>query len=297
MSRWPLLFICVGLIAAGLAYDQVSRTETVEASQTVVEEEPIITPSVGTEPSLNAAWYCPLGSSEADGFADHTVNVSNFAETPAVANLSVLTEEGSRGGRRVELAPQSTIQIQLSEIQSEAIAGAVVEATGGDVVVGHTVDTEHGSASGPCGTHVSNEWYFASGIVGGEGTGDADFYLALMNPFPESASFSASFQPDDRAPREPAELQGRVVPARSVVLVNVGDFVSRADEVAAAIRTGRGRLVVERLQVMDGGLGASGASLQLGVPTPANSWLLTAGRLHAEGDHRVTVYNLSLIHI
>lgn len=289
MSRWPLLFVCIGLVVAGVAYDQVSVDEaTAVVSQ--AESDPIVSPSVNVTPSLNAAWYCAVGSSDPTGFADHTVNISNFAEEVAVANLTVLTEDGPRGGRRIELAPRTTARVKLSEIQTEATAGAVVEATGGAVVVGHTVETSQGAASGPCATHVSNEWYFASGRVGGEDTGDAEYFISLMNPFPESAVFDARFRAVGRT-REPGDLQGMVVPPRSVVVVKVGDYVKREEEVATAIRTQRGRLVVERLQVMDGGVGASGAALQLGVPTPANSWLLTAGRLHAEGEHRVTVYN------
>jgi hypothetical protein len=284
MNRWPVLFVLVGLVGAGLAYDQAVDMP-VAATETATDQR-IISPSMTDPPRLDGAWYCPVGSSEIGGFADHQVNISNLSDEQAVANVSIVTEDGPGPGRRIVLAPKTTERVKLSETLSSELAGAVVEITGGRGAVGHTVTTAQGVAEGPCATNASNTWYFAAGRT----TRDSTQYLALMNPFPETAVFDVEFQAVGRS-REPGPLQGAFVEARSVRIIEVGDYVSREEDLATKITTNRGRLVVERLQVLDGELGPSGAALQLGVPTPAPSWIFTAGRIHENGEDLLTIFN------
>jgi hypothetical protein len=284
MNRWPIAFVLFGLLAAGLAYDQtVDMPSAVQSTET---EQVVVSPSVGEPARLDGAWYCPIGSSSPNGFADHEVNISNLSDDPAVANLSILTGDGPGPGRRIELAPRSTERVKLSDTQAADVAAAVVEIIGGRGAVGHTVTTAQGVAEGPCATSASNTWYFAHGRT----SRDSTQYLALMNPFPETAVFDVEFQAVGRS-REPGPLQGAFVRARSVRLIDVGEFVRREEALATKITTARGRLVVERLQLLDGQLGPSGAAVQLGVPTPSPSWIFTAGRIHDSGDDLLTIYN------
>lgn len=283
-GRWPIIFVIVGLLAAGIAYDEVSAVPP--GGQTTEADQVVVSPSMGEPPRLDGAWYCPVGSSAPGGFADHEVYISNLSDEPAIANLSILTGEGPGPGRRIELPPRSTERVQLSETQLADVAGAVVEIIGGRGVVGHSVETEQGVAEGPCATHAASTWYFASGRT----SRDSTQYLALMNPFPENAVFDVEFQAVGRS-REPETLQGAFVEARSIKLIDVGDFVRREELLATKITTARGRLVVERLQLVNGDLGPSGAALQLGVPTPSPSWIFTAGRIQSSGDDRLTIFN------
>jgi hypothetical protein len=284
MSRLSLVFLVVGLPAAALLYD---RVDPPRSPSELPAESAIVTPSVSDPAPLDGAWYCPMGSTSEGGFADHRVHISNLSEDAAVANLVLLTGEGDRSTLRVDLPPMSTHEYPLSSITAAEVAGAVVEIIGGTGVVGHTVDTPSGQAEGPCSTHVSSSWYFASGRT----TRDSKQYLALMNPFPEDVRYNVEFYRSAGRPRKPAALTGQEVPANSIRIIEVGEYVAREDAVAAAITTDRGRLVVERLQVLDGELGPSGATLQLGVVAPAQSWMLPAGRVHEGGDDRVIVFN------
>jgi len=284
MNRYAVAFVLLGLVAAGLAYDRV--VDMPPSRLTVESDQLVVSPSMADPPRLDGAWYCPVGSSTAGGYADHVINITNLADEPAVANLGIVTDAGPGPRRRIELAPRSTQRVQLSEIQVSAVAGAVVEITGGRGAVGHSVMTAQGLAEGPCATHASSTWYFAAGRT----TLDSQEYLVLMNPFPETAVFDVQFQAVGRS-REPGPLQGAFVEARSVRIIDVNRFVTREESLAAKITTARGRLVVERLQLLDGQLGPAGAALQLGVPTPARSWMFTAGRVQEGGDDLLTVYN------
>ncbi len=282
--RWALAFVLVGTLAAGLIYDQL--VPTTPDGTSIETDQLVVSPSMVDPPRLDVAWYCPVGSSAAGGYADHVVNIANLDEESAVANLTLITGDGAGPRRRIELAPLSTQRIALSEIQSSDIAGAVVEIIGGRGAVGHTVTTETGVAEGPCATEASNSWYFAAGRT----KADAKEFLVLMNPFPETARFDVEFQGLGRS-RQPGELQGAFVAARSIRVIEVNPVITDEASVAATVTTNRGRLVVERLQLLDGQFGPAGAALQLGVPTPAPSWMFTAGRIQSGGDDLLTIYN------
>lgn len=286
MIRFSIVFVVVGLLVAGVLYDEVDRTVT---SPTVAEEVPLVTPSVSDPARLDGAWFCAMGSSSPGGFADHQVQISNLSENAAVANISILTGEGKGPTLRVEMTPLSVQSVDLSSISQADIAGAVVEIIGGTGMVGHSVQTEFGLAEGPCATHVASSWIFASGRT----TRDSREYLALMNPFPEDVVYNVEFYRSAGRPRRPADLQGGVIPASSIQIIEVDSYIAREEAIAATITTVRGRLVVERLQTLDGVLGPSGAAIQLGVVAPAQSWMLPAGRIHAAGDDRVIVFNPS----
>ena len=282
--RASLLFIVVGSIVAGVLYD---RLNNIVVSGTSASEEAIVTPSVGDPARLDGAWFCAMGSSLPGGFADHFIHISNLSNEAAVANVDILTGAGPGPTVRIEMAPLSTQTVALSSIAEAEFAGAVVEIIGGTGVVGHTVETEQGSAEGSCSTHVSNSWHFASGRT----TRDSRQYLALMNPFPEDVVYNVEFYRAAGRPRRPADLQGGVIPASSVQIIEVDSFVAREEAVATVVTTVRGRLVVERLQTLDGVLGPQGAALQLGVVAPAQSWVLAAGRVHDGGDDKIIVFN------
>src|SRR4029453_15041345 len=78
--------------------------------------------------------------------------------------------------------------------------------------------------------------------------------------------------------REPLRWQGFTVPARSTVGVDVGDDVTRREQVSATLRARSGRLVVYRLQLFDGSGDTGGVSVALGQTAPGHDWLFAHGR-------------------
>ncbi len=296
MIRLAIAFVVIGLVASGLLYDRLDPPS--DRVEVAAAESVIVTPSVSDPSRLDGAWFCAIGSSTEEGYvgsddettrADHEIQVSNLSNSEAVANIQILTSEGRGPNLRIELSPLSTTPIDLATLAEFEVAGAVVEIIGGTGVVSHTVTTDQGPATGPCGTHVSSTWYFA----GGRTTLDSKAYLALMNPFPEDVVYNVELYRAAGRPRRPGALQSGVVPASSVAVIELGEHEGREDVVAVAITTVRGRLVAERLQVVDGQLGPTGAALQLGVTAPATSWMLPSGRIHSEGDDQVIVFNPS----
>ena len=236
--------------------------------------------------ALSTVWFCPVGSGSPEGIGLHTLALANIGETDAVATVNMLNGSGPGPSVRIDLPPRSTEEVEVAELDTSNLVGAVVEIVGGKGVVGHSVATNRGVAQAPCGTATSDSWYFADGTT----TRDSSQFLVLLNPFSQDVVFDIEFQTAERT-RIPDELQAAVVRGRSVRLINVGDYVSREAHVATSITTVQGRLAVERLQFFDGQLGPEGIALSSATIEPRQFWSLPAGRVHEGGDQRVTLFN------
>ena len=73
----------------------------------------------------------------------------------------------------------------------------------------------------------------------------------LFNPFPDDAIVDGVFSTEDGI-RQPERFDGLVVPGRGTVAVDLGDDVTRREEVAATITARNGRIVVDRILRLDG---------------------------------------------
>jgi hypothetical protein len=283
MIRWATISLLAGLLVIGVLYDRSSPAGPGTEVQMVAE---VSSPVVYRPGPLTAVWYCPVGSADAGGFASHEIAITNTGTEPAIANLTVLTDDGPSIALRQEIQPAATSVVDLPSLGSDSVASALVEIVGGEGLVGHTVVTSEGPATGPCATDAADEWFFAGGAT----TRGSQNYLVLMNPFGEDAVFDAEFRTETRT-RRPNALRSDVVKARSTKVIDVTEHVSRADMVSAEIDVTVGRLVVERLQTFDGELGPKGAALTLGVATPKPDWFFPAGRVVPGADHRLVIYN------
>lgn len=282
-TRWSALAVLFGILVAGVAYD---RVETAPLVPLVPETPEPVTPALSADPAISTVWFCPVGSGSPEGIGLHMLALANIGESDAVATVNLLNGSGPGPSVRIDLPARSTEQLDVAELDTSNLVGAVVEIVGGQGVVGHTVATNRGVVEAPCGTATSDSWYFADGTT----TRDSSQFLVLLNPFSQDVVFDVEFQTTERT-RVPDELQAAVVRGRSVRLINVGDYVSREAHVATSITTVQGRLAVERLQFFDGQLGPAGVALSSAAIEPRSFWAFPAGRLHEGGDQRVTLFN------
>lgn len=189
--------------------------------------------------------------------------------------------------RRIEVGPRSRVRLAMSELVTAPIASALVESVGGGLVVEHEVSSIHGIDAKPCATGASDEWHFAWGTTARE----ARELLVLFNPFPDDAIVEGVFSTEDTV-REPGRFAGGlVVPGRSTVGIDLGDDVTRRDEVAATLRTRTGRLVVDRIVRVNEEDGDRGLTVQLGVNEPQRTWVFPDGLASDVVGERFVVYN------
>ncbi len=244
-------------------------------------------PAVPPAATGSSTWYCAAGTAVPEGTADHTVVMANPGDTPVTATLEVVAGDVRRPGAPasavpdpvavpVELPARGRIEVRLGDVVEAPLAAAVVEVAGPGVAVEHRIAGPHGADVGPCANFAAPTWHFAWGAT----TRDARELVVLFNPFPSPATVDATFTTED-GPREPLRLQGFPVPARSVVGLDLGDDVTRSEQVSATFSARSGRVVVERVEQFDGTFDYQGLTLGLGAPEAAATWVFADGAASA----------------
>jgi hypothetical protein len=185
----------------------------------------------------------------------------------------------------IEMAANSRRSLALRELVTAPVASALVETSTGGVVVEHEVRSIHGFDVKPCVTSPASTWHFAWGDT----TAEARHLLVLFNPFPDDAIVDGTFSTEEGA-RAPERFDGFVVPARGTVAVDVGDDVTRREEVAATITARNGRIVVDRIVRLDDDPDR-GLTVQAGVPEPQPAWVYPEGLVSEAVREEYVVYN------
>lgn len=323
--RLPIVVLVLGTLVAALLVDRaVDDTPSVETADAIdASVFPIASPG-----ARSSTWYCAGGTADEEGFADHTVLLLNPTEQEATVTVTVHAgelappslvvdpddldeddgeepaddESGDEGDEEstttaassdlpepqvqtVTVGAQSREQIVLSEVVTAPVASALVESSLGGLVVEHEVRSIHGYDAKPCATAAAPEWHFAWGDT----SVDSRELLVLFNPFPRDAIVDGRFSADDGI-REPVRFDGLVVPARGTIGVDLGDDVTRRDQVSGTITTRSGQIVVDRVLRIDGDEGR-GLTVQTGVPQPQQSWVFPDGYRSDEVREEFVVYN------
>lgn len=285
--------------AAGSAGDitvEEPAEETVDEEtadeEPVEDEEPAEDESPDGEASAEEAE--PEAEPTGPVRAEHVVTVTNLGEDTRHATVSVHPGREEPVVFDLEVAASSSQVIELADHAQGPAVAALVEADGGDVVVSHQLEGDHGIDSGPCASTSSDVWHFAWGDT----SRDSAEVIAIFNPFPGDAVVDLRFSTDEGV-REPRALTGLVVPGRSVIVADVSAEVTRRDQVSTTLTTRSGRVVAERIQVADGsqrdGDLPSRLGLAVDVGTPEASLLSTHpyGYFGPGAAQDVVVYNPS----
>lgn len=312
LRRLPALLALGGLIAAGVAADggDAGGDPSTGVTPAAVPAHRLM--PVAAAGDGGATWYCAAGTAGDDGAelspaapvagaadegseggdgpgeraltADHVVVVTNTGAEGRTAVVTVVGGDVARAAgpaaatpgepvvQELEVPAHGQATLRLGDVVDAPLAAAVVEVDGGDVAVEHRVRGDHGADAVPCSTSPSPRWHLAWGAT----TRDAVHLVVLFNPFPSPAIVDAVFMTESGA-REPVRFQGLPVPARSVVGVELGDDVRRAERVSATVEVRSGSIVVEHVQVYDGSLGRRGVSLTPGAPGPGTTWVFAGG--------------------
>jgi hypothetical protein len=283
-DRRTLVVRCLALGVVALAVAAVIAVDgDGDTAATPPAPAAALMPAVAPASLGSSTWYCAAGTAVPDGEADHTVVMANAGDEPVTATLDVVPGDVRRPAtpaspvpdaatQPVTIGPRSRIEVRLGDVVAAPLAAAVVEVDGPGMAVEHRVSGPHGADVAPCASFAAPAWHFAWGST----TRDARELVVLFNPFPSPATVDATFTTED-GPREPVRLQGFPVPARSVVGIDVGDDVTRSEQVSATFRARSGRVVAERVERFDGSLGAVGLSLGLGAPEAAGQWVFADG--------------------
>lgn len=318
MSRRVSILVILGAFLLGaIAIDGAVDDEPEVVEDTVDRTEfPIATAA----DSLSSTWYCAGGTAEGeDPFANHIIDILNptdgriqvtltayggeIAPPPAAPDDEADEADEKKDSDKTtttkanepadapepvvqdfELAARSRQQVELSDLVTADVASALIEGSGG-LIVEHEIVSEHGRDAKPCSTSASDSWHFAWGRT----SADARELLVFFNPFPDDAIIEGVFS-TDAGIREPLRFAGLVVPARGTLAVDLGDDVTRREEVAATITARSGRVIVDRIQLVNGDAGR-GLTVQTGIPEPQTQWVFPYGFSSDAIREQYSVYN------
>jgi len=275
--RLPILLVVVAFLVGAVALD---ARDIDEPMATVVPFDRF-GPTVPEANEPSSTWYCAAGSATAtpDGAAEQLLVLTNDATEARSATVSAFGDDGQQGSTELELPPSSRTQFAVSSIVQASWAAALVEASGGGVGVEHVLSGPAGRAAGPCASSVSPTWYLP---VGSTELG-VQHLLTLFNPFPDAAVVDLLFETDTDT-RQPPELQGMVVPARTVRVVDVSNVVTVRRQLATVVQARSGLVVAEQLEIVgDDSELPQGLTLLMGAPTSAPQWYFADGRPLIDG--------------
>jgi hypothetical protein len=283
LGRGPVIGVIVGLLLLG---GLVDRTRPEQGPPPRPAEEASAMPTAAPPDALSSTFYCAGATTTAVGTTGGSVVVANSRNQEARGSVTVITTATPPRVVPLVVGPSSVAEVNLGPVGPGMSTAAVVDLQSGQAAAELSVFGTQGDGDvTPCASSGSSHWYFADGST----ARDASLLLSLFNPFPEDAIADMSFS-SDQGRAAPADLQGVVVPAGTLVVKDIGEQVRRRESVASTVSVRTGRLVVAQTQGRTAP-GRGGVSVALGAPSLASLWHFPDG-LAANGVvERFSIYN------
>lgn len=285
LARAPAAGVVAGLLLLG---GLVDRTRPDASPPPRPAQEASVMPTAAPAAALSSTFYCAGATATAAGTSGASVVVANTRNQEARGSVTVVTTAGPPRILPLVVAPSSVTEVSLGQLGPGVAAAAVVDLQSGQAAAELSVFGSQGDGDvTPCASSGSGEWFFANGST----ARDASLLLSLFNPFPEDAIADLSFS-TDQGRAAPGDLQGVVVPARSLVVLDIGEQVRRRESIASAVRVRTGRLVAAQ-SLGRTTPGRVGISLTLGAPSLAPVWYFPDGLVAKGLVDRYSLYNPS----
>jgi hypothetical protein len=280
--RLPILILVVAALAALVVVGREAVAPTPPVFSTVAAPWMPALPAPG---GLTSSWFCPgVPASGKDGVGGEVV-IANAGSTELDARVTLLAGPGEDVERAVTIAPRSREVVDVADALTAEYVSAMVEIDGGGGLVEQRAIHPEGVSVAACANAPASEWYLAEGFTA-EGSVEQ---LVLSNPYDESTIVDIGFATEEGS-REPSELQGYPVPARSVKVIDLATIAARDEpEVAIKVAT-RGNLIVGRAQVYKGG-GRRGYGITLAAPALRDQWWFANGEKGPDVTERYSLYN------
>jgi hypothetical protein len=244
-------------------------------------------PHVAAAEALTTNWFCPGVPANDDTISSNLV-ISNASETDISATVTLLSTGQTPVVNAVSIPARSNISLDARGGISAQFVSAVVEIIGSQGLVEQIVRHPAGDAVVLCANQPETDWFFADGFTGA----DSIEQIVMTNPYVDATVVDITFVTAD-AERSPEQLQGFVLPAKSVVALSMDQQGARNEPIlAVSIRASSGRLVAGRVQHYLG-QGRLGYSMSLGASAMSTQWWFSNGEKLAGNTESLVIYNPS----
>lgn len=307
VRRLPVvLFLMAALVVAGV----VGRPAGTAGDKVALASG--LAPSDAPALALSSSWFC-AGASAPGGAAPGELLLDNAG--PRIVDAAVRLVSSSGSAKQLNLSVSSgTAQLVPEQLPAAAGAagtsgasgaqwvGALVTVYGGAASVSQVVSTHEGSASQPCASSSSPQWYFPDGATLRNASDD----ISLLNPYPVDAVADLSFT-TEQGLEQPDAFRGVVVPAQGLTVLDLGTHLRRRSHIAVTVTTRGGDIVVYQTELvtkpparaprlgtpgaLDPVLPQPGVGLTLGAAQTSTSWWWPEGADGPGYVERYVVYN------
>jgi hypothetical protein len=248
--------------------------------------------AIPTTAHLSTSWYCPgVPAGEMVG-ASGSFTIANTSESEFSSRVTLFPVGKEPVTTNIVVAARSRKVINPAELAPSSLTAALVEMTGVSGAVEQTAISQEGVAVSACVLEPSPNWYLADGST----RSDASMSLTLFNPSPSDAVVDLAFADEENA-RVTKKFEGRVVPARSLVVLDISQVILRKERLSVAATVRSGSLVMGRFQVFRGDNG-SRRGLLVGAAAPALSseWRFAAGQKGDGGPGTLPALTRIVVH-
>jgi hypothetical protein len=243
-------------------------------------------------PNLSTSWYCPgVPGGKLPG-ASGSFSVANTGDSAFGARVTLFPADGRSSTTKINVAARSRAVVVPADLAPGTITAALIEMTDATAAVEQTSLSQEGMSVTPCVLQPSSTWYLADGST----RVDASMNLTLFNPSPSDAIVDLVFADEERT-RITKKFEGRVIPARSLVVLDVGQVIQRKERLSVAAVVRSGTVVMGRFQVFRGEDGTR-RGLVVGAASPALSttWRFAAGQNGDAGEGTLPAKERIVLH-
>ena len=272
MMNYRRIAVMTVVVATSVAAVVIARQPTTAGSAVFTLLAAHKTPYVPLGDHIASTYFCPGVPTEGDG-VEATVGIANPGESAKQGELTVLSSTGAPIKTPVAIGARSTVTFDIAAMVDSPFAGVLVELAGGGAIVEQRASTPAGTSVAACGNDASTTWYFADGST----LDNINYDLLLSNPFQDIAVVDLTFVTSGGASRQPSEFQSKVIPAGSIVSIDLDQIGARDEELLSISAVSRrGRFVAAKAQSFDGS-GRTGYNVALGSPTAGDWWYFADG--------------------
>lgn len=242
-------------------------------------------PVVFGDSHLTTSWYCP-GVPANDGSISGLISIANSSDSDITGSMTLLGKDQAPVITALLVPARSSVAVNaIGGIQSSFVS-AVVELNGAAGIVEQHVEHLAGNSVALCANAPAQDWFFADGFTGA----DSIEQIVLTNPFMDATVVDISFVTLETK-REPANLQGFVLPPQSVTVLAMDEQGARNEKVlAVAVRASSGRLIAGRSQHFLGE-GRLGYTMSLGASATSPQWWFADGEKNPNVSEQLVIFN------
>ena len=287
----------LGVILAVLALAALTGRVTRRPAAPVAE---VAMPVAAPAAAVSSSWFCAGPVASPSRLADGHLVIVNAAARALRGRVTLMPSNGPATSQDIQVDPGGQLIVpEKPSGGAPPYLGAVVDLDGGRAAVQQVVTGSEGTSSTACATSGSTSWYFPTGTT----QESATLSLTLVNPYPDDAIADLSFT-TEQGQESPQDFQGIVVPARSVVGLDLGSHLRLRAAIATTVSLRVGRVAAFETQAVQSQSAAAaanqapgtapwppGMTLVRGAPASGTAWWWPSGEAGDGATEQYVIYN------